>query len=603
MATSDLHMQLIAYDYVNDRKTDGGSLAKMASLIRQAREEAAETGALCILLDNGDTFQGTPVSDFLAKHPGTHPHPMVDALNALRYDAVGLGNHDLDYGLDYLGRCLAQFQAPVLCANLKTSALPMIMPHTIFQREVQTASGETISLRLGVVSAMPQLTASWNRHQLAGNADVEPAMPSLVRAVQEVRNQGADVVVALAHMGIATIDEGEDAQNEIVAIAGIPGIDAVVGGHTHLRFPGPDHNGVQGVDSETGLIGRVPTVMPGNSGSDLGVIDLRLHRPENALHPQVVSCTVQLRSVDGETPEDTEIAAVSEMAHDKTRAYLARPVAQLSNPMHSYFALARPSHVPALLAAAKRKAISEAIAGTELERLPLLAAVATPATGGFDGPENFVSLPAGELKRRHVAGLLPYANQVWAVKATGARLSGWLERSALLFNVLRPGDGDQMLVDPQVPGFRYDAIYGLTYEIDPTRAPRFDAAGKAISNEVGRVSDIRWQGKLVDPDQEFLVAVTNHRAGGGGVFRPFDDAEIVVKKAAPLDQALIDYLKNPDCHDIRTAAPWRFTPKLGVSAILHTAPEALEHLGDIPSLHPEPYGTTPEGFARLRLHL
>ncbi|MBW4709353.1 5'-nucleotidase C-terminal domain-containing protein [Roseobacter sp. YSTF-M11] len=598
-----MHMQLIAYDYVQDHPTKNGSLAKLATLIRTARQEAEDTGATCVLLDNGDTLQGTPVSDFLAQHKDVDAHPMVEAMNSLGFDAIGLGNHDLDYGVAQLTRWLNQFAVPVLSSNLRCAALNGLVSHTVLHRAGVTDDGQTRSLRIGVVSAMPQQTAAWNRHQLDGEADVSAPAPALETAISQACSAGADVVVALAHMGIATIDEGEDAQNQVIDIAHMAGVHAVVGGHTHLRFPGPDHRGVAGIDCRAGLIGGVPVVMPGSSGSDLGVIDLRLSPSDQGSAWNVTACTSELRSACGEIPEDPGIVSIGAAAHEKTRAYLAQPVARLAAPMHSFFALAQPSHVPSLMAAAKRHAIARAIAGTDLSSLPLLAAAATPATGGFDGPDNFVFLPEGELKRRHVAGLLPYANQVWAVRANGARIAGWLERSALLYNVLHPGNDAQMLVDPQVPGFRYDALYGLSYAIDPTRAPRFDAAGRAVSDEHGRVSDIRWQGKLIEPDQEFLVAVTDHRAGGGGVFRPFSDDEIVVREAAPLDEALMDYLEKPDCQAVRSAAPWRFVPHLGVRAILHTAPEALEHLSDIASLNPKPCGVTAEGFLRLRLQL
>lgn len=602
LATSDLHMQLIAYDYVRDRQTGGDSLARLATLIRTAQDEAAERGAICLLVDNGDTLQGTPLGVHIATHRVT-PHPMVMAMNTLGYDAVGLGNHDFDHGIDHLADCMSEFEAPVICSNLTSDRLPGLIPCHMLERALPASPNEIEVLRIGVVSALPQQTASWNRHHLDDTARVSPALAALRTTVQQVKSEGADIVIALAHMGIAQFDEGDDAQNQAIDVAGLDGVDAVIAGHTHLRFPGPDHSDVPRIDCTGGLISGKPVVMPGSSAAYLGIIDLELFKPSYGAGWQVTDQLVSLRALRPGVAEEPDIATLAKEAHLATRAHLATPVAHIAAPMHSYFALAKPSPVTALMAAAKQHAIAETVRGTDLADLPLLAAAATPATGGFEGPENYISLPAGQLERRHVAGLIPYANQVWAVKANGARIAGWLERSSLLFNVLHPEAKDQMLVDPHVPGFRYDAIYGLNYQIDLTAAPRFDTAGRAIDGAPGRVSDITWRGQPVHADQEFLVAVTDHRAGGGGAFRPFEDDDIVVREDAPLDQALIDYLATTNCQAVRSAIPWRFAPTDGVSAILHTAPDALNHLADIAQMWPETCGYTEDGFIRLRLHL
>ncbi|MEP2640316.1 5'-nucleotidase C-terminal domain-containing protein [Roseobacter sp.] len=602
LATSDLHMQLIAYDYVKDRQTDGDSLARLATLIRSARAEAEDAGELCVLLDNGDTLQGSPLGAFLAQK-SVSPHPMIAAMNMLGYDAVGLGNHDFDHGIDHLARCITEFEAPVVCSNMTSDRLPDLKPYAVLQRTARLTSGGSVQLRIGIVSALPEQTATWNRQHLDASAQVTPPLPALQNAARRAKADGADIIIALAHMGIAQFDEGDEAQNQAADVSALPEIDTVIAGHTHLRFPGPDHQGAQGVDCITGLIAQTPVVMPGCGGSDLGVVDLNLERGVREDPWRTTKQHVVLHKLTDDIREDPTIATLANDAHFATRTDLACPVAHLPEPMHSYFALACPSLVPALMAAAKKHAIATAVAGSNLAKLPLLAATATPATGGFDGPGNFISLPAGQLQRRHVAGLIPYANQVWAVTATGARIADWLERSALIFNVLHADTPDQLLVDPQVPGFRYDAIYGLTYDIDLTKPSRFDGAGRTVKGRAGRVSQIMWNGRPLDPEQEFLVALTDHRAGGGGTFRPFEDDDIMVRNEAPLDQALMEYLSDPNAVLKQHPAPWRFVPCPGVSAILNTAPDALNHLEDLALMSPEPCGFTQDGFARLRLHL
>lgn len=597
LATSDLHMRLLDYDYLQDRKAESGSLAKLASLIEYARRGAD----LCVLLDNGDTLQGTPVADYLAGRDPGMPHPMAMALNTLQYDAVGLGNHDTDLGLDRLAQTLGQYRAPVICSNLETDALPTVLRRALLTRSVAGPGGRQETIRIGVVSALPQMTEIWNRHHLAGRARLSPVLPALAAAAQALRDEGADLVVALAHMGITLGDEGDAPQNLVIEVASLPEIDAVVGGHTHMRFPGTDHESTPGVDAARGLVGDTPVVQPGHAGSDIGQIDFDLASDGKGW--RIASCRAALLAALPGTPESPEIAVLCAPAHRATRAYLSEEVARIAEPMHTYFALARSCPVSTLLAGAKVLSVRSSIAGSEMAELPLLAAVSSPSTGGFEGPENFVAFESGPLCRRHIVSLNPYANQIWAVRTSGARLRDWLERSALVYNTLVPDRPDQPLLNARVPSFRFDTIHGLEYMIDPTRPPAFDAAGRRLRGAEGRITDLRHRGQPVAPDDQFLVATTDHRAGGGGAHLPFSDEEIVVRGSAPLDEALLRYLDAPDRAGTGDSNPWRFTPGLGISAMLHTSPTAIHHLDEIAEFRPEVCDLTPEGFLGIRLHL
>lgn len=596
-------MQMTAFDYVKDRATQGGSLAKLATLIKAARREAEENNATCLLFDNGDTFQGTPVADLLARQEIHGPHPIIAAMNALEYDAGGLGNHDFDYGVAHLNTLLRSHEMPVVCTNLLSPELDQVKQHLLLERPVTDQYGNTDTLRIGVLSSLPDKTALWNRHHLRNRAAFTPPLPALRSAAADLRAKGADLIVVLAHMGFAFFDEGPDAQNLVSEVARIEDLDIVIAGHTHLRFPGPDHAGLTGVDIVTGRVHGTPVVQPGPSGCDLGVIDLSLRRTNSKTVCNVSCAEISLRPASGTTAEDAEIVALAHKLHDETRAHLGQQVRQIPKDMHSFFALCRPGPVSALLAASKHRAISKAIAGTDHADLPLLSVASAPWTGGFDGPDNFLFLTQGKVERRHISGMNPYANHVWAVKTTGAQLTDWLERSALIFNTLAPDSPDQMLINPHIPGFRYDSIYGLSYKIDPSKPPRFDASGRVAPGQSGRVHDIRWNNAPLQDDQEFLVATTDHRASGGGYYKIFPHEEIVVHGQTQLQQAVMDYLSDPDCDAMRTVQPWSFTNGIDRSAILLTAPEAEEYLDDISDLKPEACGLSADGFLKVRITL
>ena len=458
-------------------------------------------------------------------------------------------------------------------------------------------------VKIGVVATAPDLTSIWNRHHLADRLSFLRPLPALRQAAQDLRARGADVVLALAHMGFGRLDDGAQPQNELSSVSAIPEIDAVVGGHTHQRFPDRIESVATHGSMARGLIHGTPVVQPGASGSDLGQIDLTLTKTHTTDRWNISSASSELITTQPDTPEDPGILNIVRAAHDQTCAYLNRPAARLADPMNTFFALAQPSPVQGLLAAAKRSVIQKTIAGTELENLPLLAAASATLTGGLDGPGNFIALQNGELKRRHIAGMNPYANQVWAVRTTGARLLDWLERSAVIFNTLSYETPRQMLINADIPGFRYDALFGLTYEIDPREAPRFDAGGHVIPDRKGRVSEVQWQNRPLDVNQEFLVAITDHRAGGGGIYQAFDNDDIVLQGHCPLQSAVLEYLKNPSCEDVRTAKPWRLKTDMGVSAILLSAPEAESCFDDVSAFAPQNCGLTESGFLRVLLHL
>ncbi len=605
LATSDLHMQMTGFDYVARAPGTSSSFAKLATVIERARRDAERAQAVCLLFDNGDTFQGTPLADWLARQETNLPHPMVTAMKTLRYDACGLGNHDFDHGLTRLRQYLQQHGMPVICSNIASAYLPMVQPQCMLERTARGSDGRDHRLRIGVLSSLPDKTALWSKYHLEDRAALAAPLPVFQKAAARLRADGADLVIVLAHMGIALFDEGPEAQNQIQKVAALKEVDAVIGGHTHLRFPGPDHAGIQGVDAVKGTVHGKPVVQPGASGADLGVIDLCLRRPEAHARWEIVQSRVRLESPTRDTPPDDRIIQATQRVHACTVAYLSQPVAQLAAPMHSFFALAEPSALPALLAQAKLLTISEAVAGTEYADLPLLAASSAPLTGGLDGPGNFLFLDAGPLERRHIAGMNPYANNVWAVKTTGVQIIDWLERSAMIFTTLAADRPDQPLVDAHVPGFRYDAIYGLSYSVDPRRPPRFDLSGRIndTAEGPGRVLDVLWQGKPIDPLQEFLVATTDHRAGGGGLYKAFSNKDIVVRGGASLQEAVTTYFEAPDCSTVRSAKPWRFAPNLKRTAILLTAPEAADHLDEIAHMSPETCGLNDDGFLQVRLHL
>jgi 2',3'-cyclic-nucleotide 2'-phosphodiesterase/3'-nucleotidase len=201
LATSDLHASLMPFDYFSDRPDDRIGLVRLGGLVEAMRAGAPN----CLLLDNGDTFQGGILAELAAKGTaGFDPHPMIMAMNALRYDAATLGNHDFDYGIDMLDRILSEAAFPVVLANAHRpgNGEPFRPRHVILEREVEDLDGDRHRLRIGVTGTTPPQVAQWNRGALDGALAFEDAVEATAREALELKASGADIVVALAHSGL-----------------------------------------------------------------------------------------------------------------------------------------------------------------------------------------------------------------------------------------------------------------------------------------------------------------------------------------------------------------------------------------------------------------
>lgn len=582
LATTDIHMQLLGYDYVRNRKLPSHGLAGLAQLIDEAREEAAAEGRFCLLLDNGDTLQGTPLAELLARQEVTRTHPVVASFNALGYDTVGIGNHDLDFGIDYLRKIAQRLNMPMICSNLEGDDLEPLRASALLTCEMPRPDGPPLRLKAGILALLPDATHIWNQLQLNNTVRVVPALESLPGAAADLRAEGADVVILLAHMGIGHDDrEGQSVQS----LAEVEGIDAIVAGHTHRRFPLSDHTGPQtplpGSDSFEGR----PTVMPGSGGSDLAVLDLTLRQGAGAGW-RIIRHNTALRPNAAPRP-DPRIAAACKPSHEDTLSYLSEEIGEISAPMHSYFSFATPTKPAEMLARAKALVVRKALKGTVFADLPLLAAAPAHAAGGRSGPDHYLHIPAGPVQRRHVAGLNPYANQIWALRINGAEVRELLEHAVRGLTVLEPGRRDQFLVNPSVPGFNFDTIHGVTYGIDPRRADE-------------RIVDLRYRGQPVDDRQEFVLATSHFRAAGGGGFFSASYARVLHRSRIHMEEAIAAAF-NSDTTLHWPRPPWHFTAGAPVRALLDTAPEAMDHLSEIAHLAPEVVGPTEEGFLRLRL--
>lgn len=603
-------MHLLPWDYYADLPRPGVGLARTADLITSARAGAANT----LLLDNGDILQGTPMGDLMAQGglgPGD-PHPMIRAMNALAYDAATLGNHEFNYGLDFLMGVLKGAAFPLTSANvaLRAGATPrrdrtLLPPYLLLDRVMTDASGVRQPLRIGVVGMLPPQIMVWDRDHLEGRVTTRDMVEAAAAWVPEIREAGADLIIALCHSGIGAAGATTGMENAALALAALPGIDAVVAGHSHLVFPSAAFAGRPGVDLDLGTLAGKPATMPGAFGSHLGVIDLVLEPDAGGW--RVVQGHGQAIAVgDGAGQPSAAGRAVAEAAlgaHAATLKQVRRPVGYSAMPLTTHFAMVAPVQAARVIAAAKRWHVARNLRGTDWAHLPILATAAPFKAGGRGGPGHYSEVPEGPIALRHVADLYSFPNTICALRVSGADLADWLERSVGAFLPVIPGRADQPLLNPDFPTSSFDTIFGLTYSIDLSQPSRFDEHGTVVHPQARRIADLRYRGRPVALEEWFIVATNSYRAGGGSRFPGAGPERIVWSDGRRNADVLRDYIMDRGGLRPDLAPVWRFRSLPGTSVLLDTSPRARLRPGDPPGLDIEPAGQGPDGFARFRIRL
>jgi len=616
METTDLHVHVFPYDYYADKPIDTVGLARTAAIVKDIRAEAANS----MLLDNGDLIQGNPMGDYIAYARGMKAgdmHPIITAMNVVGYDGATIGNHEFNYGLDFLMNAMAGADFPVVLSNVakESGAAPrddttLFKPYQIIDKTVTDGSGASHTIKVGIIGFTPPQIMNWDRKHLEGNVQVRDIVDTAKAYVPEMKEAGADIIIALSHSGIGPDQHTDGMENASVPLAAIDGIDAILTGHHHLEFPGTKYDATDAVDPVAGTLHGKPATMAGFWGSHLGVIDLMLEvsggewkvvTHESTLRP--ISKRNEDRSITPLVNSVPEVETSVQTEHDDTLSYIRRAVGKTSAPLHSYFALVADDPSVQIVSIAQKWYIGEMLAGGQYANLPILSAAAPFKAGGRGGPEYFTDVPAGDIAIKNVADLYLYPNTVRAVKVTGAEVKGWLERSAGMFNQITPGGADQVLLNDAFPSYNFDVIDGVTYQIDLSQPSRFGPKGEPLNPDASRITDLKYNGEPVTDDMEFIIATNNYRAGGGGDF-PGAGGDTVIFEAPDTNRdVIVRYIVQEGTINPSADANWSFKPLDGATVLFDTGPAAKGYLDDVKGMKIEEAGDGPDGFARFRIQL
>lgn len=602
LETSDLHANVLSYDYFKLAADPSFGLERTATLIAQARKEFPNT----LLLDNGDTIQGTALADYQALVRPVRCDQAIavyKALNKLGVEGSGIGNHEFNYGLAYLSQVTGQrFDVPGMkqpakaCAgpafpqvlanvySIKTKK-PLFAPYHIIHKKVTAADAGgkpvTATVKVGIIGFAPPMIMSWDKRHLEGRVYTEGLRETALRYIPEMRKKGADLIVAISHAGLDDSPYSPSMENGNWHLAQVPGakLDAMLIGHSHQVFPNPSSTVPQfnlpGVDKVKGTVHGVPTVMPSLWGKHLGVIALHLKYDGKAWRVDESKTRVEARSAQGQAA-DPRIAELVAHEHAATIDYVKTPLGSSDYRMSTYFADVGDASAVSVVNLAQADYVASYVAQNmpQYASLPVLS-MSAPFKTGAAGVTDYTDVKAGPLALNNAADLYLYPNSLYAVKVNGAELKAWLEKAAGRFNQIDPAaTAPQELVNGGFAGYNFDMLTSqdVRYQID-------------VAQPSGaRIRNLSYKGVAVEPGQEFIVATNNYRASGGGSFPGLDGSKTVLASPDNNRDVLIAYLKKVKTLSRDRMAQersWSFAPvKVAGPVVFRSAPGMLQAARD-----------------------
>ena len=493
LGTTDVHGHLRGWDYFANAPTSREGLSRAATIVDSVR--SANPGRV-LLFDAGDLLQGTPLTYAAAKVTIQKPHPVVAAMNTMAYDASAIGNHEFNYGIEFLDSTIACARFPFLSANTRRLDGGM-------QYKAWTMI-ERAGIKVGVIGLTTPGVVVWDGDKVKGRLTLDDIVTTAKRVVPEVRAAGADVVIALIHSGLSgqsSYDDTKGVPPEDVTgrvAQEVEGIDLIIYGHSHRS------------DSGT-VIGKTLVIQPKNAAVSVSVAKLSLTRTNGKWG--VVAKSGSLIPV-ADRSESPAVLAATEEGHKIALQYANAVIGNTATLWKSDSARLRDTPITDFVLEVERK-----VTGADL------ASASVFNTDAVLGP--------GPLTVRQVAQVYPYENTLKVIRITGAQLRDYLDFSSRYYPVIPAGTPTSaaLATDPKVASYNFDMVSGVDYTID-------------LSKPFGsRITTLTYKGKPVAAGDSFTMAINNYRQSGGGGYTMIQSAPVVKDLQAEIRQLLIDEVK------------------------------------------------------------
>jgi 2',3'-cyclic-nucleotide 2'-phosphodiesterase/3'-nucleotidase len=428
-----------------------------------------------MLIDNGDTIQGTPLVYYYNMIDQTTEYPMMKVMGAMGYDSWTLGNHEFNYGLTTLNRIIKDASKEgidVISANIYNTSdkTNFVKPYIT---KSFTVNGK--SVKVGILGLTTKTVPSWEDPAHYAGLQFNDLVDEAMKWVPVLKNtEKCDYVIVSAHSGVAGASDVIP-ENQVDAVAKqVSGIDAILAGHTHTgktySFTNPD--------------GKVVTVVePKNGDGIISQIDLNFDAEGNLVNLLGFDVTLP-----ADTAADPAILELAKPYQDKTLAYTNTVIGKATDAFEGAKQLVEPS------------TIMELVNKVQMEAAQAQLSIAAPLS-------NTARIPQGDIKRQDIMGVYVYENFLYGVNMTGEQLKNWMEWSVRYYKQVS-SSSDPIVKDPvlNIADYNLDQLYGATYDVD-------------LTQPVGsRIKNLRYNGKLIKDTDVFKVAINNYRYNGGGGF-------------------------------------------------------------------------------------
>ena len=462
-----MHGSVIGWNYFTAKPADVG-LAKISTIINEARAQKGKDDAI-LCIDGGDILQGTPLDTYMVQHPSewkAGQHPMFAAFNKIGYDAIELGNHEFNFGLDYLKKAIGK-NKNVLGANViddKTGKTwSAVRPYII-----KTVKIDGEKVKVGIVGTDTPAIPNFEDPSHFAGLHFESQVPVMQKYVKELKEKGADIIIGVTHSGVPRGDRNAS-ENQVIAIAeACPDLDLLICAHNHVVID--NKSGITGPDGTVypdSVVNGVPVVESGKDGKFVGKSNLTLHKVDGKW--KVEKVTTQAISVKG-VADDPAIVEQVKPWHEKTLHHLQTVIGQASDE----FSGAESNHQDSAIVDLVNE-VQRHYAGTQLS-----------ASAAFNTSQN---IDKGAITLQEMSGLYIYENYLYGIRINGAELRKYMEHAASFYGT--------------TPDYNYDMIQGVDYTID-------------LNQPVGhRITKLQYQGRDVKDTDTFTMAINDYRMNGG----------------------------------------------------------------------------------------
>lgn len=509
LGTTDMHGRVFPIDYYTN-KYDNVGIAKVATLIKDARKNDPDL----LLVDSGDTIQGTPLEYFHNKRNNAPPDPMMLAMNALHYDSMAVGNHEYNFGLKVLEKARSEAKFPWLSANTYNKGTPT----THYQPYIVK---ETNGVRVGVLGLTTPGIPHWENVPNYEGLEFKETVSEAKKWVAILREkEKVDLVAITMHMGIEEdlrngTPNPAQVPNENAAIAiarQVPGVDVILMGHTHRDVPSLVVNGVL-------------LTQANRWASHVGRVDVYLEKNSEG-HWHVMAKSARTIPVTEKTAIDPEIAQLGQPYDKETQDWLGRVIGESTEELTSQDCRFRDTAIIDLI-----------------QRVQMEAGQADVSMAACFNQQ--ARIPKGPVTVRDIAGLYEYENTLVTLELTGQQLKEALEHSAHYFREYQLGKSLNELVDQRIPGYDFDMAEGVSYDLDVTKP-----FGQRIQN-------LKFKGQPLSPTQKLRVVTNNYRVNGGGGFTMYKDAPVAYRSSAEVRELIIDWVERNKTVPIQADNNWR----------------------------------------------